>query len=181
MNSERKGFTMRLLIDKKLTPSYVMQVAGLVAVVSVAIAVWIVRTSPPTLALGDKSYDEVIYDIDQRLQKERGDVCGESVTISVDGDEGSHGLAADSELPAKVTALLVSADVGPLSAFELKRIDAKGVLLVSEDATSEVLAGGRDVLSKAIQFTFVTGGAEGSSRWEITAESSFYACTQSEE
>lgn len=172
---------MRLLTKEKLTPSCVMQVAVLVAVVSAAIAVWVVRTSPSTLALGDKSYEEVIYDIDQRLQKERGGVCGESVTTTVDGDEGSHGLAADSELPTKVTALLASADVGPLSAFELKRIDAKGVLLISEDATSEVLAGGRDVLSKAIQFTFVTGGAEGSNRWEITAETSFYACIESEE
>lgn len=74
------------------------------------------------------------------------------------------------------TALLVGADVGPISAFEVKRIDAKGILLLSEDATSEVLSGGRTVIGKALQFSYLIGGAEGSNRWEITEEASFYAC-----
>ena len=71
---------------------------------------------------------------------------------------------------------MVGADIGPISAFEIKRIDAKGILLLSEDATSEVLSGGRTVIGKAVQFSYLTGGAEGSNRWEMTEEASFYAC-----
>lgn len=51
-------------------------------------------------------------------------------------DSGIQGLAFDADIPAKVTALLVGSDIGPISAFEIKRIDAKGILLLSEDATS---------------------------------------------
>lgn len=72
--------------------------------------------------------------------------------------------------------MLVGADIGPISAFEVKRIDAKGILLLSEDATAEVLSGGRTVIGKAVQFSYLTGGAEGSNRWEMTEEASFYAC-----
>lgn len=156
------------------------QMAILVAVTGAAVAVWSTRASAPTFATADQSFAEVIYDLDRHLQEEHGDSCGEIATSHPDGDFGAHGLATDADLPAKVTALLVGADVGPLSAFEVKRIDAKGILLLSEDATSEVLSGGRTVLGKALQFSYLTGGTEGSTRWELTEEASFYACPQFE-
>lgn len=153
--------------------------AGLALLLGASAFVWTQRIAPSVIADGDNHYEDHVFELDQGLRGQHGDVCGELVSLLPDGDIASHGLKSDSELPSGIVDALTSNVIGGRTAFEDKFVDTSGVTLISRDETSEILSDGKVVLGKAVKVTFLTGGAKGVDRWEITDEASFYRCPAS--
>jgi len=152
---------------------------GLVLLVAVAIVVWTQRFTTSAGASGEKQYEDLVYELDQKLRAEHGDVCSEMISVLPDGEGKPHGLGASSDLPSSaVNALAENQQLG-LEVFERRSIDVSGVSLLSEDETSEVLVGGRPVLGSAVKLSFIAGDQRGTNRWEVTDEAYFYMCPSS--
>ncbi len=166
MRSERSGSMRRLAL-----------LVGLAFLLAAAALVWTQRLASFTEADESKKYEKWVSDLDQKLRAQHGDVCGEMISLLPDGEAKPHGLAPDTELPmAAVGVLTEKARIG-LDAFEHKSVGGSDVSLISEDRTSEVLSGGREVLGKAIRAMYLTGGGKGVDRWQVTDIAHFYACS----
>lgn len=166
---------MRKAADGRLRQ--VVLLLGLIFLVAAAVVVWTHRFTPLAGAGGEKHYEDLVYELDQKLRAEHGDVCGELISLLPDGKAKPHGLDSGDEMPIEATNMLIAKFPIGLEVFERRAIDVNGVTLISEDRTSEVLSGGREVLGEATKITYLTGGGKGVDRWEITDIAHFYPCS----
>ena len=151
-------------------------ILGLVILVAAAALVWTQRLTPSAEADGNQRFDDLVIELDQQLRAKHGDVCGEIISLLPDGEAKPHGLASGAEVPLAAVAVLNEKSRTSLDAFEGRSVNVSDISLVSRDSTSEVLSGGREVLGKAIKATYLTGGARGVDRWQVTDIAHFYAC-----
>lgn len=168
---------MREATDRRLRQGAIL--LGLMFLVAAAVLVWTQRLTISAGASGEKHYEDLVFELDQKLRAEHGNVCGEMISVLPDGESKPHGLVASSDLPSTAVNVLAENSQDGLEAFERRSIDASGITLISEDGTSEMLAGGSQVLGSAVKLTFVAGGQRGTDRWEVTDEAYFYMCPSS--
>lgn len=164
--------------SKRTTWGKVVQLATLLTLAVTCLLVWTRVLSFPAFAdPQDVDIRELSESRSQELKQQHGTLCIEIVHSTPDGILLSTGTSSSDPLPSEVLALasehgIADARVGDTFA------NSERLLVASNAVPRAVPDRGTSIVFEAVELQRFSGGAKGTTRWEVVHTEVMYPCDQ---
>lgn len=156
-----------------------VQLTLLFGLAVVATAVWAMRTSTPTVAIGDREVGDLTTEIAEAIGDKHGELCEEYGIGEFVGEFVETNLTSGSPLPAAAAALVQRNGMNA-SDYQDRHLDAERIVLVFR-ARDDELPPNSEILAHAVELKlFVNVDPDGTRaadpEWVETESSALYPC-----